>query len=565
MENKICVLTEASDEQIHLTRTAIYSFLETNKWFDGTIYLSIRPGSSISQKNISFLESMYLDIQVAPNLDNPVFGYIETLKINLKQKAELLTATAPALAFTLPDEKILYFSNTSLFLRDISELLTPNKIVVPLDTSSIFYTSLQESSELALSIFDSLLECSVLNPEIIRSTIFKTILDFPESLVESIGYYNSTYFNNKKFNQLKVNLNHAKYLNFDSVSSRRLEFSKVNSIWIQKNHYVFNKYNTPVKSDPALLDSLDKQRRLDLKRKSNLLKNKSSAEESLIPIQKINSDQLIDNCGDSLTNSNLVLCTICNDLFSNGAAVLISSFLSKNTWFNQPIVIFHSAKYSYLSEENKEELLKVYNNIVFKEIDESKYLSVFERFTKIYEGTPNMRFIPSLFTYEAFELTKEYEKVLYLDSDMLVLEDISEIFNLSDEIIVTPDTSNYNIGSSYSTFNGGFLMINSSDYTKELTNQLIEHSMFSNNYKLFEQSMMNEFLNSRVVLVDSRYNCLKRCFPDYRFFKFPKEIKIIHYVGAKPWDSNKKTIEKRYQQIERMWMLEFNKIKNFLN
>lgn len=561
MENKICVLTEVSDAQIHLTRTAIYSFLETNKWFDGTIYLAVLPGTSLSQKNISFLESIYLDIQLAPHANNPIIEYFQQFKTPFGQEKTLISAALSSLAFSLPETKVLYFSNTSLFLNDISDLLIPNKISTVPGIDSIFYTGLEDSSELMLSILDRFLELPALTKEKVNSSIFESIRIFPEHRESVDNYYNSIYFTDKRFNQLKTQLNLASYLNFDSVSSNRTDFTKINAIWIQRNNYVFKKYNSPVKADPRLLDALDKNRRLELKRKAALLKTNTFAQDIVLQtIEK--ASELNYNSGENLIDSNLVLCTICNDLFANGAGVLINTFLENNKWFNQSILVFHSPYYSQLSNQNKENLLKIYDKIIFREIDESRYLEVFERFTKIYKGTPNMRFIPSLFTYEAFELTKEYDKVLYLDSDMVVLDDISEVFNLSEEIIVTPDTSTYNLKSSYSTFNGGFLMLNSSDFTKALSAELIQHSLTSNNYKLFEQSMMNEYLTGKIVSVDSRYNCLKRCFPDFRFFKFPNDIKIIHYVGAKPWDREKKATESRYKQIERLWQIEFSKIKN---
>jgi lipopolysaccharide biosynthesis glycosyltransferase len=262
--------------------------------------------------------------------------------------------------------------------------------------------------------------------------------------------------------------------------------------------------------------------------------------------------------------SRISVCTICNNDFVQGAKVLIYSFLEKNKWFSGDINIFYCPTMSPLSEDNMEQLSRLYEKIFFRKVNLEEYSKVFNRFKKIYLGTLKLRFLPSLLTYEAFELIKEYDRVLYLDSDMVVLDNLYEIFTIDKEVIVTPDAGEFNLSKSYHQFNGGFLLLKQSPLTTSLKNLLIAHSIISNKYELFEQSMMNEYLGKTVYCLDSRYNCLKRCFPDTKanlLNMYINKIKIIHYVGAKPWNSNKSAMEKNYKNLERLWTQVENNIK----
>jgi hypothetical protein len=73
---------------------------------------------------------------------------------------------------------------------------------------------------------------------------------------------------------------------------------------------------------------------------------------------------------------------------------------------------------------------------------------------------------------------------------------------------------------------------------------------------LADQTIMNSYFNTRkLTFLNSRYNCLKRCFNDSNYNNFDSGIKVVHYVGAKPWDTNKKGIELNYTKIEKMWHL----------
>lgn len=255
------------------------------------------------------------------------------------------------------------------------------------------------------------------------------------------------------------------------------------------------------------------------------------------------------------------LCTISNDPFIDGTRVLIYSFLKNNPWFRGDIIVITCPEVINLSSQNRYLLKKISNKVIFHEVKYSEYFKVYSRFTKLFSNTPRARFLPSFFTYEAFELAKKYERLLYLDSDMLIRSDLSDVFMINSRVpVVTPDAGEFSLSKNFINFNGGFLYL-TSNIDQELKNKLLDFSVTSNDHGLAEQSIMNSFFKGNVLSLDSRYNCLKRCFPDPRFNDFNQEIKIIHYVGAKPWHLQKKGREAEYSRIENLWYEVFNQLK----
>ena len=258
MENKISVLTEVSDQLFHFTRTAIYSFLQHNSWFDGTIYLALHPDSKISDKNLAILTSIYPNISIVTAQSSPIFSHLASQKRSVSH-FEILHSCLKTLAFNLPENRIIYFSNKSLFLKDVSSFLKPNSLVSADDSCSIFYTSLLDPSDVFLSMLENIQTLSIYSIDSVNSAINSTIVSSPDHIQNSLDFYQSSYFPNKKFNQLKTQLNGAKYLSFDSMSTNRPESSKINSVWIQKNQEVTNFLSKPRVSNAATLKSLKAQ------------------------------------------------------------------------------------------------------------------------------------------------------------------------------------------------------------------------------------------------------------------------------------------------------------------
>jgi len=248
MENKIHALTEASDNLFHFTRTAVYSFLEHNRWFDGTIYLAVPPGESISSRNIKILTSIYSKIELARTFENPIIKYLEKYK-NHPNYSKMIYATLKTSAFCFDDQKILYFSNTSLFLNDITELLIPEKIVSSTQNYSVFYNGDASNNVSVLaSILETFEHDSFTSTDNLISALNSRFSLFVENLEKSDTYQTSSSFPDIRFNSLKEKLKYIKHIYYEMDMIAKPNYSKINSIWLQKNQVVSNYTGRPTNS-----------------------------------------------------------------------------------------------------------------------------------------------------------------------------------------------------------------------------------------------------------------------------------------------------------------------------
>ena len=521
METNISAITEASDKYFHRTRVAVHSFIKHNQWFDGTLYLLTISSLPISQKNINALCQIYQNIQIV-NLSS--LTEVSTIEAKFKQKnrdTEQLCKYLKLFITQLNIPNLLYFSNSSLFLGSVSEIILNSNTYITNTDFSIFYINTLDIT------LDSEIQEKIIKSESVE-TLFDPIVKYNFSTINTDSYDCATSFNDTVFSKKKSQLSRLKYINYNTFYSKFANCSKINQVWLQLNYEIQKILNRP--------SSIKKE----VKITRPISKKIASSPNSLI------------NQTDSLKSKKIAICTICNDEFSIGAQTMIYSFLENNNWFTGDIIIFHNSDYSKLSLENIELLSRLYKNIIFKEVKTSDYSSLIDKFNK---SNNSKRFIPSLFTFEAFELAAEYDRTLYLDSDMVILKNISELFSISTEISVTPDSGKYDLRKKYNTFNGGFLLIDSVTYPKQYKKKLLDFSLTCTDMRLADQSIMNDFFKNKVHYLDSRYNCLKRCFPDNNFKSFDKNIKIVHYVGAKPWvnKESRPPHENNYTSIEQLW------------
>jgi hypothetical protein len=160
-------------------------------------------------------------------------------------------------------------------------------------------------------------------------------------------------------------------------------------------------------------------------------------------------------------------------------------------------------------------------------------------------GTKRRRFLHTYTKLRAFGLT-EFEKVVFLDSDMIVLRPIDELFQ-AQPFAACPD-----LGKEWkeNQFNSGLMVIAPS---KELEAELVGRVQSVPSRDNSDQGFLNQHFINRWHPLDRRYNTLKRMyrhFPD-RFDL--TEIKVLHYVGGKPWKRDAPKDEREYRDLHRLW------------
>lgn len=166
------------------------------------------------------------------------------------------------------------------------------------------------------------------------------------------------------------------------------------------------------------------------------------------------------------------------------------------------------------------------------------------------------------------------DKVLYLDSDIIVLSDISKIFNVklntylfgAIEDVFPQHRISLGYSDKYTYFNSGVLLLNIKQLNSENYFNKILYSL-EHNYEKYpigtDQDVLNDAFYDRILPLSYRYNmhhewhgCRKTFIPldkqDYE--QSLADLNIVHFVGPiKPWHENYK---KPYAQI-------FNHYYNF--
>lgn len=142
------------------------------------------------------------------------------------------------------------------------------------------------------------------------------------------------------------------------------------------------------------------------------------------------------------------------------------------------------------------------------------------------------------------------DKVFHIDADTVVIEDISEIFEIDiDDCFVAGVRDKIN-GLNY--FNAGNILLN----LKKIRNTVInkKDTMYSyyirlesevKDYHLWEQDIMNDAFNGQIKYIDYGYNFLANNYGHLKFNEYiriygerikSEKIKIIHYASnPKPW------------------------------
>ena len=137
-----------------------------------------------------------------------------------------------------------------------------------------------------------------------------------------------------------------------------------------------------------------------------------------------------------------------------------------------------------------------------------------------------------------------YERLAYLDADCVVMDNIDELFN-SEEILVAPDWGNSMLSQD---FNSGMIAFSPSRLLKERIFGLIEN-MPSNDGG--DQGFLNEALRNKVTFVHPTFNTLKRLLKTSPTFINLEDVRVLHYVGNKPWDKRRDSLA--YASLNRLW------------
>lgn len=569
-----CAITEYRPGEFHKTRTSIFSFVKNNEWFTGKIIVLSTVPINLTPFEESQIQQIYHDVEY--KVIDLEFSKDLIKRINKKSlNANLISDYLYLYALKIKSRGNIFFSNSVIFNKEVIPFINGECVtlarkggVLPQGSGSdinhkLYYISGCRTSESLYkravkligevsNLHDPNSKSLILISALIEFKIEVNLIDL-HNLVDSSRFPKAKYSNFVRYSRsiIAVNMNTLE-------NSEPNLFSRINSFWSNINQESLKYKPIESKIDKKKAQDLEIKKQVKYANSQKISRTRPNFNKNSRLVQ-LDIDNPDLNVSQDVLSSNIALYTICNDEFIVGAKVMIQSFLRNNRWFNGDIVILHNDTYSKISPDNMEMLISLYDKIKLIEVNESPYVELIHKFKKTGRSS-QLRFIPSLFTFEIFEEVSKYDYLLYLDSDMLIRSDLSDLFKFDHEMIVTPDAGEYNPSSPVNDFNGGFMFLSNRISRNKYRDQLISHAMGMQNMVLADQTIMNSFFTGNLHSAGINYNCLKRCFQDSNFHNFNSNIKIVHYVGAKPWHYDKPPFETKYSKIESLWQRELSRI-----
>ena len=210
-----------------------------------------------------------------------------------------------------------------------------------------------------------------------------------------------------------------------------------------------------------------------------------------------------------------------------------------------------------IQNENKIKSLKnVFHNfsIEFLKIDIKKAFDNFQVPPNLNLSTYSRLLIPSL--------KKELNKVLYIDTDVVVLKDISNLYNTDLEnytlgavwdksrVLYNTDTKDLmDLSDNYKYFNAGVLVIDIEKWNKtDVTSELFKIAkQYESKIKHADETLLNKYFDNNYKVIDIKYNYL-----DYDVVNSPNsEIIIRHFATPmKPWNSNFSMLNNKIKKLK---------------
>jgi lipopolysaccharide biosynthesis glycosyltransferase len=250
--------------------------------------------------------------------------------------------------------------------------------------------------------------------------------------------------------------------------------------------------------------------------------------------------------------SKYCLATVTSENYFQWTMTMLYSFVKNNPWFEGDIVVIcKDLPAEMISDLHFFERVKI--------VEPSAVL--LEQIDLLAEEIPKFRAISArFFSLEIFRL-QGYNKLLFLDSDMIIVKSIEEVFQLPELFYASAQLCYYKgKGRNSSTFiaelknegsidilespvNTGFMLLdgkilNQNHY--QLLIDLIKPALWSrNNLTYTDELIINQYFNTKISLLDTSYNYRTRA---ARMIKDKEHIaiedaKIIHfYAGFKPWN-----------------------------
>lgn len=326
------------------------------------------------------------------------------------------------------------------------------------------------------------------------------------------------------------------------------------------SEYTVEGYRTPGHLAERLLTVfcwyMEKKKNLRVKRLQTVIFLKTDQKMTLAQAKKT---------APAFDANNVAIAVAANDYFIPYCATFLKSMAEHSDSDKNYDILLLSQDVSDINVKDVKKMLSAWKNISLRVLDPSVLI---DQYTFHIEGH---------FSKETYyrlvlpELLPNYDKVLYLDSDMIAMDDVSKIYdeNIDGYLLAAchdADTAGlYNgyrkdkkdytdkilkLKEPYQYFQAGVLLLNLEEFRKRYTTKQILDFAVSEKWQLLDQDILNKLCEGAVKYIDMSWNvmvdfagirinqiiALAPRWLNEMYQEARKNPKIIHYAGPqKPW------------------------------
>lgn len=267
----------------------------------------------------------------------------------------------------------------------------------------------------------------------------------------------------------------------------------------------------------------------------------------------------------AFSENNVPICFSANDKYIPLLSVTLSSIIeNSDSTKNYDIVILMTS----ISDENQVEIRKLvtnHPNFSVRFINVGPYVFGYSFYT---ESDPtNTKFTDEIY-YRVLvpALMPNYENVIFLDADLVVLDDIAKLLEDDYSDVLVGAVRDYEgISNCYDKnyektryrinelgiknfdnyFLSGVLVMNVKNFNEQFEVTDLLNLAVSKNWKQFDQDLLNYLCQDSLKIIDAAWDFMEDIYGSYQtlpkklfeeFLKSEKNPKIIHFSGdRKPW------------------------------
>ena len=264
--------------------------------------------------------------------------------------------------------------------------------------------------------------------------------------------------------------------------------------------------------------------------------------------------------GPAVEKNNIAIAFAANDAFVPYMAAMICSIIANGNADNNYDFVVLQSDIAPNSQQKLYEMVKPHENVSLRIIDVAAYIEGYHFFVGNKENFTKETYYRLLIP----ELMGGYQKVLYLDGDMVALADVAELYETDlngyllassrdlcgmityynpltdlrryrDKVLALKEPDNY--------FIAGMLLFNIPAFQELYSTEYLLEFATSREWRQHDQDVLNVLCAGRTKLVSASWDVMVPEFKEYLPQKLRMELeksitnpKIIHYGGGmKPW------------------------------